>query len=176
MTRSRLLAVLAAPVLALSLALSLAGCGLLSPDEPAAADGGGGIVVTHFAPATELFVEYRPLVQGKNRRFDAHLTWLDSYKPVNDGALTAELVWPDGMIDRAKAGPSDTQGIFRPLLKASKSGKAQLRLVLGNPKGQSVHDLGEVIVWATSAQGAKADPADAEEDGAVAFSKEVQWR
>ncbi|ABF53496.1 efflux RND transporter periplasmic adaptor subunit [Sphingopyxis alaskensis] len=172
MTRSRLLAALAAPVLA----LSLAGCGLLSPDEQAEADGGGGIVVTHFAPSTELFVEYRPLVQGKDRRFDAHLTWLDSYKPVTDGTLTAELVWPDGTIDTAKAGPSDVQGIFRPLLKASKSGKARLRLVLGNPKGQSVHDLGEVTVWATSAEGAKAAPAEAEEEGAVAFSKEVQWR
>lgn len=172
MTRSRLLAVLAAPVLA----LSLGGCGWLSPDEPAAAEGAGGIVVTHFAPATELFVEYRPLVQGKNRRFDAHLTWLGSYKPVTDGTLTAELVWPDGTIDTAKAGPSDVQGIFRPLLKASKSGKARLRLVLSNPKGQSLHDLGEVTVWATSAEGAKAGPADVDEEGAVAFSKEVQWR
>jgi membrane fusion protein, heavy metal efflux system len=172
MTRSRLFAALAAPVLA----LSLAGCGLLSSDEPAAAGRGGGIVVTHFAPATELFVEYRPLVMSKNRRFDAHLTWLDSYKPVTDGTLNAELVWPDGKVDTAQIGPSDTQGIFRPLLKATKSGKARLRLVLNNAKGQSVHDLGEVTVWATSAEGAKAAPTEAEEEGAVAFSKEVQWR
>jgi membrane fusion protein, heavy metal efflux system len=172
MTRSRLLAALAAPVLA----LSVAGCGLLPSDEPAEATSGGGIVVTHFAPATELFVEYRPLVMGKNRRFDAHLTWLDSYKPVTDGKLTVELVWPDGQRDTAQAGPSDTQGIFRPLLKASKSGKARLRLVLSNPKGQSLHDLGEVTVWGTSAEGAKAAPAEVEEEGAVAFSMEVQWR
>ncbi len=173
MTRSPLLAALAAPVLA----LSLTGCGWLSsPEEPDAASGGGRIVVTQFAPSTELFVEYRPLVQGKNRRFDAHLTWLDSYKPVADGMLTAELVWPDGTQDTAKAGPSDTQGIFRPLLKPSKSGRARLRLVLENAKGQSVHDLGEVTVWATSAEGAKAAPTEAEEEGAVAFSKQVQWR
>lgn len=133
-------------------------------------------MVTHFAPATELFVEYRPMVAGKNRRFDAHLTWLDSYKPVTEGTLTAELVWPDGKLDRASAGPSDTPGIFRPLLKASRSGNARLRLVLASAKGTSVHDLGGVTVWATSEEGAKAAPAEVEEEGAVAFSKEVQWR
>jgi len=133
-------------------------------------------VVTHYAELTELFVEYRPLVMGKNRRFDAHLTWLGDYRAVTEGTLTAELTWPDGTVDRAEAGPSDVEGIFRPLLTASKSGKAQLRLVLDSPRGVSSHDLGEVTVWATSEEGPEAAPAEEEIDGAIAFTKEVQWR
>lgn len=174
MIRSRLLAV----ALAAALPLTLAACGGAAdaPAEEAHGHGGGGIVVTDYAELTELFVEFRPLVIGKNRRFDAHLTWLGDYKPVAEGSLTAELTWPDGSRDTAKAAPSDVEGIFRPLLKASKSGKARLRLVLDSPRGVSAHDLGEVTVHATSEAGAKAAPPETEIEGAIAFTKEVQWR
>ena len=173
MTRSRLLAAVAATMLT----LSLSACDLFSsPAGDAQGHGAGGIVVTDYADKTELFVEYRPLVKDKNRRFDAHLTWLDSYKPVTEGSLTAELTWPDGTSDTADAKPGDTEGIFRPLLTASKSGKARLRLILNTSRGVSAHDLGEVTVWATSEEGAKAAPEEPEIDGAIAFTKEVQWR
>jgi membrane fusion protein, heavy metal efflux system len=173
MNRSRLLACLAA----LLMPLSLAACGRDDTTaEEAHAHGGGGIVVTDFTDATELFVEFRPLVTGKRRRFDAHLTWLDTYDPVTQGTLTAELTWPDGKIDRARAGPSDVEGIFRPLLTASRSGKARLRLVLDSRRGASAHDLGEVTVHATSEKAAEATPEEAEIEGAIAFTKEIQWR
>jgi hypothetical protein len=174
MIRSRLFAV----ALAAALPLTLAACGgaVDAPAEEAHGHGGGGIVVTDYAELTELFVEFRPLVVGKNRRFDAHLTWLGDYKPVTKGSLTAELIWPDGSRDTAKVAPSDVEGIFRPLLKASKSGKARLRLVLDSPRGVSAHDLGEVTVHPTSEAGAKAAPPETEIEGAIAFTKEVQWR
>jgi RND family efflux transporter MFP subunit len=157
--------------------LSLAACSLFdAPAEPAQGERGGGVKVTHYADLTELFADYRPLVKGKNRRFDAHLSWLGDYRAVTEGKLVAELVWPDGTIDRAEAGPSDVRGIFRPLLKASKAGKARLRLVHSSKRGVSAHDLGEVTVWATSEQGAKAASAEEDIDGAIAFTKEVQWR
>ncbi|KEO85739.1 hypothetical protein EH30_14595 [Erythrobacter sp. JL475] len=137
---------------------------------------GGGIVVTDYTELTELFVEYRPLVFDKRRRFDAHLTWLETYEPATEGTLTAELTWPDGTIDTAEADPSDVEGIYRPLITASQSGTARLRLVLDTPRGVSSHDLGEVTVWATSDEGATAVPEEEEVDGAIAFTKEVQWR
>ncbi|MEO0589337.1 MAG: efflux RND transporter periplasmic adaptor subunit [Pseudomonadota bacterium] len=173
MTRSRLLAAFAVAVMS----LSLTACDLMhSHDEEAHGGAGGGIVVTDYTEATELFAKYRPLVMGKNRRFDAHLTWLDTYDPVSEGTLTAELTWPDGSKDTAEANPSDVEGIFRPLLTASKSGSATLRLVHTSPRATSTHDLGEITVWATSEEGAAAVPEKEEIDGAIAFTKEVQWR
>lgn len=174
MTRSRLLAVVAATSLALLLPACSGGSG--EPAEEAGHGHGGGIKVTHYAERSELFAEYRPLVAGKRRRIDAHLSWLQDYRAVAEGTLTAELVWPDGKIDRASTKVSETPGIFRPLLTASRSGKARLRLVLDAPGGKDVHDLGEVTVWSTSEEGAKAAPAEEEIDGAIAFTKEVQWR
>ncbi len=55
----------------------------------------GSVTATHFTDATELFVEYRLLAVGKKRRFDAHMTWLDTDKAVNEGTLAVELVHPD---------------------------------------------------------------------------------
>jgi RND family efflux transporter MFP subunit len=173
MTRSRLLTVFFAALLP----LSLGACSLFdAPAQQAQGQKGGGIKVTHYANLTELFVEYRPLVKGKDRRFDAHLSWLGDYRAVTEGKLIAELTWPDGTIERAEAGPSEVAGIFRPLLKATRAGKARLRLVHNSKRGVSAHDLGEVTVWATSAEGAKAAPVEEEVDGAIAFTKEVQWR
>ncbi|MCL6250453.1 efflux RND transporter periplasmic adaptor subunit [Altererythrobacter sp. KTW20L] len=175
MIRSRLLVALAVS----TLALALAGCsgGADTPaSEAAAGHFDGGIKVTHYTEATELFVEHRPLVMDKDRRFDAHLSWLEDYRAVTEGTLTAELVWPDGAIDRASAQVSDTPGIFRPLLRATRSGQARLRLVLDSRGSVDAHELGEVTVWATSEEGAAAAPAEEEVDGAIAFTKEVQWR
>lgn len=175
MTRSRLLAAVAASSLALLLP-ACSGGGGASSEEAAHGHHAGGIKVTHYAQRSELFVEYRPLVIGKRRRFDAHLSWLQDYRPVTEGTVRVELVWPDGKIDRASARVSDAPGIFRPLLTATRSGKARLRLVLDARGSTDVHDFGEVTVWATSEEGAKAAPAEVEVDGAIAFTKEVQWR
>lgn len=174
MNPSRLLAAIAVS----SLALSVAACsgGADAPTAQASGHSSGGIKVTNYAQATELFVEYRPLVMGKNRRFDAHLSWLEDYRAVSEGTLVVELAWPDGAIDRASANVSGTDGIFRPLLTASRSGKARLRLVLDARGSINAHDLGEITVWATSEEGTAAAPAEAEADGAIAFTKEVQWR
>lgn len=175
MTRSRLRAALVAGALALMLPSCGSG-GDAPAEEGSHGHGGGGIVVTNYAERTELFVEYRPLVMGKRRRFDAHLSWLENYRAVDDGSLTAELTWPDGSTDTASAGVSDTEGIFRPLLTASKSGKARLRLILDARGSVDVHDLGEVTVWATSDEGGEAVPEEEEVEGAIAFTKEVQWQ
>lgn len=159
---------------ALAALLLISGC---AEREPAAGSPeAGSFTVTHYADATELFVEYRPLVVDRRRRFDAHLSWLSDYRAVSEGRLIAELVWPDGRIDQASAAVSDTPGIFRPLLTATRSGEARLRLRLEAKGRQSVHDLGIVRVYPTSDAGAAAAPHPAPNPNRIAFPKEAQWR
>lgn len=165
-----------APLLVALSPVVLSAC---SGDAPPAAEAeghGGGIRVTDYSDQTELFVEHRPLVAGAKRRFDAHLSWVADYRAVNEGSLAAELVWPDGRIDRASAAVSDTPGIFRPLLTASRSGQAQLRLVLTARGRTSVHDLGPVTVHPNSEAAARSLPPEVEQPNAIVFTKEVQWR
>jgi RND family efflux transporter MFP subunit len=136
----------------------------------------GGVVVTHYTDQTELFAEYRPLVVDRRRRFDAHLSRVSDYRPVADGRLIVELVWPDGEIDRASAAVSETPGVFRPLLTATRAGQARLRLRHQGGGAESVHDLGVVTVHPTSEAGAAAAPPHVENPDRIAFSKEAQWK
>lgn len=136
----------------------------------------GSFVVTDYTETTELFVEFRPLVVDRRRRFDAHLSRLADYRAVADGRLIAELVWPDGHVDRAEATVSDTSGIFRPLLTASRAGAAQLTLRWEGTDAQSIHELGAVEVFSSGEASASAAPPHVENPQRIAFPKEAQWR
>jgi membrane fusion protein, heavy metal efflux system len=164
-------------ILLLAPLLLLAACSG-APKESAehGGHGAGSVTFTHYSDLTEVFAEHRPLVVGKDRRFDAHLSWVADYRAVNSGTLTIELVHPDGSIDTGSGSVSETPGIFRVLVKASKTGKPQLRLTLNAGGKTSVHELGPVEVYATRELAEKANPEPPENPNRIAFSKEVQWK
>ncbi len=165
-------------LLALAPALLLAACSGASTET--AAEGGGhgagSVTFTHYSDLTEVFAEHRPLVAGKDRRFDAHLSWVADYRAVTSGTLTVELIHADGRVDKGSGGGSETPGIFRVLVKASKPGKPRLRLTLNANGKTSVHELGPVEVYATRELAEKANPEPPPNPDRIAFSKEVQWK
>lgn len=136
----------------------------------------GSVTATHFTDATELFVEYRLLAAGKKRRFDAHLTWLDTGKAVTEGELAVELVHPDGKVDRGTNRVSEVSGIYRVLIEPSKPGPARLRFVLTARGRTIIHDVGPVRIYPTSEAAAKATPPHVENADLIVFPKEVQWK
>lgn len=163
--------------LALGPALLLAACSGAPNNAPDSGGRGAGTVqFTHYSDLTEIFAEHRPLVVGKDRRFDAHVSWIADYRAVTSGTLTVELIHPDGRIDKGSSGVSDTPGIFRVLVRAGKTGKPQLRLTLYADGRTSVHNLGPVEVYATRELAEKANPEPPENPDRIAFSKEVQWK
>lgn len=166
-------------ILALGPALLLCGCTSASDDH--AAEGGHGhgagtVSFTHYSLLTEVFAEHRPLVVGKARRFDAHLSWLADYRAVKSGTLTVELIHPDRTVDQGSKGVSDTPGIFRVLVTPSKTGKPHLRMTLRADGKTSVHELGPVEVYATRELAEKANPEPPPNPQRIAFTKEVQWK
>ncbi len=164
-------------ILLLAPMLLLAACsGATTESAAGGGHGAGSVTFTHYSDLTEVFAEHRPLVVGKDRRFDAHLSWVADYRAVDSGTLTVELVHPDGTIDKGSAGVAETPGIFRVLVKASKTGKPKLRLTLVSKGKTSVHDLGAVEVYATRELAEKANPEPPENPSRIAFSKEVQWK
>jgi RND family efflux transporter MFP subunit len=164
-------------ILALVPALLLAACSG-APTAPAegGGHGAGTVQFTHYSNLTEAFAEHRPLVAGSKRRFDAHLSWTADYRAVSSGALTVELIHPDGTIDKGSNGVSDTPGIFRVLVTPSKVGKPRLRLTLTANGKTSVHEVGPTEVYATRELAEKANPEPPENANRIAFSKEVQWK
>ena len=170
--RSKLLVSVAVLLLA-------AGCSQEQAAAPAPAEqnrSGAGIASTTYSDATELVVEFRPLVTGLRRRFDAHFSWLADYRAVNEGQAMVEVIHPDGTVDRATAGVSETPGIFRPLVTVSKAGPVRVRITLSARGRTHVHDLGQQTVYPSSEAAARANPEREDPPGLIAFTKEIQWR
>lgn len=159
-------------VAALVLAVALAGCGR----EP----GGSGIeapepyAITHVTPATELFVEFPPLVAGDQSTFAAHLTRLDTYKPVTEGTVDVVLSGGGAPTERFRIRAPRAPGIFAPTVVPRATGERRLSLVLAAPGLNVTHDLGVVPVFA-NAQLAATAKRDAAPEGEIGFLKEQQW-
>ena len=130
---------------------------------------------THFGNATELFVEFEPLVAGRETKMAAHLTRLSDWKPLGEGKVT--VILSDGeREERFEVGAPSTPGIFRPAPKPASPGKRRLAISVTTPAGTDVHDLGEVVVHASPEATAKAAAPEPERGGQVAFLMEQQWR
>lgn len=133
-----------------------------------------GQAVTHFSPATELFVEFPSLVRGEEAAFAAHLTRLADFKAVNAGTLTVRLSGGGQPDEQVVANVSKTAGIFRPTIKPQYAGKRHMVFVLAAPGLNATHDLGEVQVF-SDAKSARAAAQEEPADNSIKFTKELQW-
>lgn len=136
-------------------------------------DHGDTLSVTHYTPATELFVEFPPLVKGDEAAFAAHLTRLSDFKPVAEGRLVVSLSGGGQPEERAEAPVSATAGIYQPVLKPQYPGRRRLVFHLQAPGLSAMHDLGEVDVYPDK-ESARSAPDRGEET--IRFTKEQQWR
>jgi multidrug efflux pump subunit AcrA (membrane-fusion protein) len=130
--------------------------------------------VTHFNDFTELFVEFPLFSVGNESPFAAHLTWLDSFRPVAEGKVRVILSGGDLPDEEFSIDAPSIPGIFRPVAVPEYAGERQVTLVLETTDQVSTHDLGRYTVYAEKT----AIPQDAEEDeaGAISYLKEQQWQ
>ncbi len=143
-------------------------------------DGHGGdaeldaLSVTIWAEKTELFMEYEPLVVGKESRFAAHLTTLNDFKAVTQGVLKLTLEFPGGKKQEARADGPASPGIFRFKLGPNQRGACKLTLAY---EGQGITDridAGSCVAHPDIAAALKARTEG--EEGGVAYTKEQQWQ
>ncbi len=159
-----------------ALALWCAACSRPAADAAARDDhshGGGGIV-TRWTDALELFVEYPPHVRDvRGDPWAIHLTWLDGWKPVREGALTLLLRGPGGSREEIAMAAPARPGVYAaaPVLAATGTWRADLTLVAGG--AEHAIPVGQLQVFESE----DALPHDAEPPppGLIALSKEEQW-
>jgi len=160
---------------ALVLVLLFTACRQGGKDEPGHGAEARVESFTHFGSATQLFVEFEPLVAGRETKMAAHLTRLADWKPLAEGKVTVTL--SDGSKEeRFDVGAPATPGIFRLAPKPGAAGKRRMTLAVSSPAGTDVHDLGEVVVHASLEAAAKAAAPEPERGGQIAFLMEQQWR
>ena len=137
---------------------------------------GGGIVVTDFTDATELFVEFPPFAVGRESPFAAHFTRLDTFAPVGDGEVIIRLSGGGVGEEVFRAGPSPTAGIFRPVAVPRNSARRKVTVELISGDLRTVHDLGEYQVYRTADEADASLPEEAEDETLIPFLKEQQWK
>lgn len=134
-----------------------------------------GQSVTVWADRVELFMEYRPLIAGRDTAFAAHVTEMPTFKAVTLGTVTLTLTYADGALLAGKADAPTNPGIFRPRLTPPRTGACKLSMTVASPQVTHAFDIGPCTVFADEPAARKALPDEAEPPGRIAFLKEQQW-
>lgn len=132
------------------------------------------LAYTHWTDTSELFVELPALVVGEESPCAAHVTRLKDFKPLAAGKVVVVLSHPSGEERFASDAPS-VPGIFRPVAKPAKAGKATLRFEVSGEAFNAVHDLGEVTIFESDEAARAGVPEAPEPPGKIVFLKEQQW-
>jgi hypothetical protein len=135
-----------------------------------------GQSVTVWAERTELFMEFPPLIAGKETSFAAHLTELPSFKAITAGAVSLTVKYADGASAVGEASAPTSPGIFRPRLLPGKAGACELVLAVKSPQVTETFSAGACQVFASEAAARAALGDEPEVPGRITYLKEQQWK
>jgi RND family efflux transporter MFP subunit len=155
-------------------AVSLASCRREATPPAPEQEGADPLTVTRWTEKTELFAEYPPLIVGQTSRFAIHLTTLDPFRAIADGAVDVEIRGGDGPIERFSADAPSRPGIFGVDVKPTRAGKRDLSITWRGKSATDTHAVGVVDVHPDAAAAASAALPEAESE-TISFLKEQQW-
>ena len=156
--------------------ISVVSCRRGAEPTPPPADGPEPLSVTRWTDRTELFAEYPSLVAGQTSRFAIHLTTLDPFKAVTDGAVDVQLKDSTGQTQSFSANAPSRPGIFGVDVKPARTGKFDLIITLRGKSMTDTHNVGPVDVYADPAAAEAAAAAmPSPQSETLSFLKEQQW-
>ncbi len=132
------------------------------------------ISYTLFSDDYELFVEFPAMAVGQTSAFAAHLTELNTYKPVLEGKFTVSIIKGNKGIRHSVDAPS-SPGIFRPALQPKEDGIYKMLFELACPSGNIKFVIPEIQVFANAGEAAHAKPEPVKTDDIMYF-KEQAWK
>ncbi len=135
--------------------------------------------VTKYQSGVELFMEYPSFVVGQPSPLVAHFTDARSpegFRPLTQGRVTADLRYAGGSEERFVAEKPLRDGIFKPEVKPTKGGEAELVLALESPQVSGTVEVGKVTIHPTVAAAATAAPKEEGGERTYPFLKEQQWK
>ncbi len=136
------------------------------------------VPLTVWTAKTELFLEYEPLVAGRESRMAAHLTALETFQPLAEGVVTLRLRMESGEVVTGEAKEAARPGIFRPNVTPAKAGKCRIEVEIRSARLADRLDGGACEVFVDEAAARAAAAAEEEEAASarIAFLKEQQWK
>jgi membrane fusion protein, heavy metal efflux system len=135
-----------------------------------------GQSVTRWSQRTELFMEYPPLIVGKETRFAAHVTVDANGKPVTSGTATITLTAPGAAPVVGTANAPASPGIFRPTVTPPSAGACELQMAIAGPQLTDSFVIGPCQVFASEAAARAALKDEPEPSGRITYLKEQAWK
>ena len=154
--------------------ISVASCRREAAPAQAPDEGPDPLSVTRWTERTELFAEYPSLVVGQTSRFAIHLTTLDPFKAVTEGAVDVQLKDTAGHTQSFSADAPSRPGIFGVDVKPARVGKFDLIITLRGKAITDTHNVGAVDVYNDAAAAAAAALPESRAE-TFSFLKEQQW-
>jgi cobalt-zinc-cadmium efflux system membrane fusion protein len=135
--------------------------------------------VTVYQNGLELFMEYPAFVVGEESPLVAHFTDTrdpEQFHVVTKGKLTAQLHYDTGGEESFVAERLLRDGIFKPIVVPTRSGKATLTLDLQGEQISGTVEVKDVSVHPSIAAAVEATPEEAAGEPTISFLKEAQWK
>jgi RND family efflux transporter MFP subunit len=134
------------------------------------------LAFTIYTDKTELFLEFKPLVIGKESRFAAHFTHLGEYfKPFTEGDITLTLE-VNGKKTSIHTDTLMVPGIFRLRMKPEQSGKGRLVVDIKTKNTSDQITINDIMVYADEAAAMAANPPTEENGNNISYLKEQAWK
>ncbi|WP_251963825.1 efflux RND transporter periplasmic adaptor subunit [Salinibacter ruber] len=133
---------------------------------------GSRAATTEWSDRLEIFAEHPVMVAGQESApWAVHVTRLDGYRPLTEGALTLRFRRPDGAAYvHSVEGPPEP-GIFTPQPTIPETGTFRLFAVVEGPQAQDTVEVGDVTVYESTS----AAPAPGGSSAEISYLKEQQW-
>jgi len=135
-----------------------------------------GQSVTRWTERTELFMEFPPLIVGKETRFAAHVTEMPSFNAVTAGSASIRLKMAGASPLEGSVPEPASPGIFRPLITPTKAGTCELEMSIASPQLTDSFVIGPCEVYATEAAARAALKEEPEPPGRITYLKEQAWK
>lgn len=135
------------------------------------------LTFTEYTDDTELFVEFQPLIEGKESRFAAHFTSLgEEFTAIGEGRVTLSLV-SEADSQSVTANQPVVPGIFRFRMVPERSGTVDLVFRVVTPTYTDTITLRDLRVFANEAEAWRQYPPTEESTGdAITYLKEQAWK
>jgi RND family efflux transporter MFP subunit len=133
------------------------------------------LVFTVWTKKTELFVEFKPLIVGKESRFAAHFSEMKNFKAIGEGEAKVQLKNGGQIVMEDKVVAPSSPGIFRPALTPTQVGNYQLDFILTTSSLSDTISIFDIAVYPDETTAIVANPAEPEGDE-VSFLKEQVWK
>ncbi|MEF8795728.1 MAG: efflux RND transporter periplasmic adaptor subunit [Salinivenus sp.] len=154
--------------------LITAGCGADSTEQSGEHEHADGATLstTEWSKETELFFERPQMVAGhKSAPWAIHVTRLDGYQPLTEGALTLRFRRPDGAAYVHEVDAPSEPGIFTPQPTIPETGTFRLFMIVEGARLRDTIEVGDLTVY----ENASDAPTPGTGPPEISYLKEQQW-